>query len=155
MAGKGRPRKPAAILKLTGAPRAGKRAEAEVKMAPGDLEMPKAMLDSGARVWWGKMTRRLTATDGLITADNAVALAALCQSLSTYEQANAIIQREGIVIETTKGETKRHPALVVREKAFTEIRMGCAQFGMTPADRSGITTTGSKGVTPGGQFLKA
>lgn len=152
--GKGRPRKPAAMLKLTGSERAGERAAAEVPMAAGDLVRPDSLLDEGARRWWKKLTKQLTATPGLITPDNGIALAMLCSALSTYEQANAELATTGITI-LEDGKIKRNPALIVRERAFNEIRMGCAQFGITPADRSKITTVGSDSSTPGSGYIRA
>ena len=143
---KGRNRLPAVVLQLAGSYRASARSEAEVEMAPGALERPDGLLDDIARKWWDKLTTRLCATPGLITPDNAIALALLCQALSTYEQANTIIERgdrQGLLFENDRGDLKRNPALVIREHAHAEIRMGCAQFGLTPADRSGITTAGA------------
>ena len=153
MAGKGRPRKPASILKLSGSHRADARAEAEPTMAPGEIEAPTELMDATARKWWKRLTGQLGHAPGLLTADNSIALALLCQAISTYQEANDQLGREGLIVETAKGETKRNPLLIIRENAFREVRMGCAQFGITPADRSSITTTSQGPTDEGSKYL--
>jgi P27 family predicted phage terminase small subunit len=71
---------------------------------------------------------------------DAGALAATCETWSRFAQAQAAINREGLLLEVemsrgevTWTETRVHPAVKVAEVAGREYRAWCSEFGLTPS----------------------
>jgi P27 family predicted phage terminase small subunit len=96
---------------------------------------------------WDDLAPKL-ARSGVLTEVDTYALAALCQSWSTYEQATATVAREGQTIEGYRGSTVRHPAAIVAKQALAEFLRLATEFGLTPASRARISVPGSGDVDP-------
>jgi len=74
---------------------------------------------------------------------DAGALAATCETWARFAQAQAAINREGLLVEVEmrRGdvawtETRVHPAVRIVEAASKEYRAWCSEFGLTPSAES-------------------
>lgn len=109
--------------------------------------MPKAPkeLDAIAKREWKKWAAMLMRI-GVMTEADEISLANLCMCRSRLLQADAIIQREGLEITDSKGAKRRHPMLKVANDAQQQVDRLSIQFGLTPASRTRIVTSGLEGI---------
>jgi len=108
---------------------------------PGTLaKVPKAPKNLGdiARRIWRQTAKRLIAID-LLTESDLGALESYCLAYERAIEAEAVVAKEGRVVETPQGK-KRHPELMTAERARADMRKYEALFGMSPADRARLRT---------------
>lgn len=132
----GRPPKPTALKIVQGNP--GKRALNTSEPQPR-RETPTcpAWLSVEAKREWRKMTPELERL-GLLTVIDGAALAGYCQAYARWKQAEALLDREGLVITTQSGYSQPHPAVAIAQKSLALVRAFCSEFGLTPAARSSL-----------------
>jgi len=75
---------------------------------------------------------------------DAGSLVMLCEIWARWKTAVAIIEKEGLTIETSQG-VGRHPAVAIAEAAERSYRSAAAEFGLTPASESKLATKGPSG----------
>lgn len=71
-----------------------------------------------------------------ITKEDLSALEAYCLAAGMVRSSQRLISKEGEMIETTRGEKRRHPAHQTLFQALTESRRLACELGLTPASRN-------------------
>jgi P27 family predicted phage terminase small subunit len=71
-----------------------------------------------------------------ITKADLPMLEAYCLAAGTVRRAQAAIAADGDLIETERGDKRRHPAFQTMFQALTESRRLAAELGLTPASRN-------------------
>ena len=69
---------------------------------------------------------------GLLTDADHTALAAYCQTVSTYVLCQRVLREQGL----TNGHGKSRGEAVIAAKCLSEIRAFSAEFGLTPSSRA-------------------
>jgi len=98
--------------------------------------MPTDMTAEGRREW-KKIVPLLLGLSVLSVIDGA-ALEGYCEAYSESRQAARIIRKEGLTVESSKGDTRPHPAVGIRDKAQKRMKSFLVEFGLTPASRTRI-----------------
>lgn len=120
--------KPTAILKLAGAVDSRRRADDPL---PVGIPDPPAWLTGRALEVWGSTVAILADCPGLLTVNDANALAAACIAQTEVERLYAHVEASGVV-----GEDGPNPYLKsLREWLEASSRLW-AKFGCSPADRA-------------------
>ena len=97
-----------------------------------------------ARQEWDHVMQQLGAT-GLLQEVDRAALAAHCMSYARWQEAEAILARDGVIIEepvmNSRGELKghrmvKHPAVGIAKDALTSMRSFAGLFGLDPTNRA-------------------
>lgn len=102
---------------------------------PVDTATPApSWLSEFAQAEWNRVYPGLVERRILITADLA-SLENYCVAIGQVRECEAILQREGPVIDTDGGK-KRHPASIVQSDAMNRARQLAGELGLTPSTRS-------------------
>ena len=130
--------KPTVVKMLQGNP--GKRAlpKGEPKPAAGRLPSAPRWLSDEAKREWKRLAPRLWRV-GLLTEVDGTALGLLCEAFAQYVTAKAVVDREGMLLMSEKGNAYQHPATGLMTQARGELMKWAREFGMTPAARSRIS----------------
>ena len=72
----------------------------------------------------------------ILTELDMVALAAYCQTYSIYKQAIKAMRENGPTFTNDKGYVGARPEDGIANRALSEIRAFCAEFGLTPSSRA-------------------
>lgn len=89
---------------------------------------------------WARLEPVLSKMGVLSTAD-VDELALIVDALADYIEARAIVQREGLIYESTGvngRQVKAHPAERLAADAWRRVHVGLKEFGMTPSSRSKV-----------------
>src|SRR4029077_367520 len=132
-----RPRKPSALHVLQGTDRKDRANPAEPHpdlLAP-DAAPPARLTPQGKRAW-NELRPLLGSMKVLTTADPA-ALALLCDALSEYLVARAVIRRLGQTYEA-KDRIYARPEVVIASDAWRRAKLMLTEFGLTPASRAKV-----------------
>jgi P27 family predicted phage terminase small subunit len=138
----GHNRKSTAVKKAEGNRGKRKLNKSEPAPLPGEPPIP-GWLKPESRIHWPEICKVLQENGTLFKTD-AVAIAALCNSLALFIKANANIKKFGIVIvqdldeETGTGTIRANPAVRIRSDALRQLRQAWQSFGLDPAARSAI-----------------
>jgi P27 family predicted phage terminase small subunit len=145
----GRRPKPTHLRVVTGNP--GKRPlnqrEAAPRPAP-KLPDPPAELNADAQAEWKRVSRDLYDC-GLLKGVDRIALAAYCQAVGRWQQAERALAEMakndpltgGLLIKTSNGNAIQNPIVGIANKAMADMVRYCIEFGMTPSARSRIEAT--------------
>ncbi len=138
MGARGPAAKPTVLKRLQGNP--GKRALNRKEARPGARRAPSAprWLSVEGRREWRRIAPRLFGC-GLLTEVDGVSLALLCEALAQYVSAKEIVDKEGVLARSDKGNWYLHPAVGVMTSARGEVLKWAREFGMTPSARSRIS----------------
>ena len=98
---------------------------------------PKGMSPS-ARKHWRSLAQKL-ARAGLISQVDGLSLRLLAESIDLYLTASAKITDQTLVVKTVNGNVIQNPFLAIRNRAWEQIVKLAASFGLTPADRNGLS----------------
>ena len=130
--------KPTALKVLQGNP--GKRALPKGEPKPDSGRLPSAprWLSDEAKREWKRIAPRLHAV-GLLTEVDGLALAMLCEAFAQYMAAKTVVDNEGLLLVSEKGNSYQHPAAGLMTQARGELMKWAREFGMTPAARSRIS----------------
>jgi P27 family predicted phage terminase small subunit len=91
-----------------------------------------------ARKHWRGLARTL-AQAGLISQVDGLSLRLLAESIDLYLTASAKVPPNSLVIKTANGNVIQNPFLSIRNRAWEQIVKLAGSFGLTPADRSGMS----------------
>lgn len=140
--------KPTKLKILQGNP--GKRPLNEHEPIPFQVmpEYPK-FLDSKAKKEWKRVAPLLYKL-GLLTELDGTILAGYCQLYSRWEQIKGEQKESKLLMlkHTVDGagnehvEAKQNPLVIMARQTLKEIRMFCAEFGMTPSSRARMVVGG-------------
>lgn len=116
------------------------RDEMRARHDVGQLRMPERYLDDDhatEREVWAKVAGRLLAT-GRAAPEFSDLLASYCDSVARYNEAVALLKRQGFTVETpmTNGGSmlRTNPAEKIRETALGNLLALSDRFGFSPRD---------------------
>ena len=130
--------KPTAVKILQGKPGHRPLPANEPKPDSGRLPSAPRWLSDEAKREWKRIAPRLHAV-GLLTEVDGLALAMLCEAFAQYMAAKAVVDREGLLLVSEKGNSYQHPAAGLMTQARGELLKWAREFGMTPSARSRIS----------------
>lgn len=147
----GRNAKPTALKKLQGNPGKRRLNKAEPRPRPGIPNMPPFM-PAAAQTEWKRLTPILEKM-GVLTAADGAALAAYCKLHAQILQAEAAIQKFGIITAQVDQATgvavlKKNPAVTVKAESLRLVKAFLLEFGLTPASRSKLTVAEGRDLQP-------
>jgi P27 family predicted phage terminase small subunit len=139
-------RKPTKLKRLAGTWRSDRSPEREPDPEPGPVGMPRGVLPASARrAWraWAPELKRL----GLLTPVDAPLFMVTCIWMGVAMDAALLLREseeapgadQGIVVEDGRGREAKNRALTVLRAASGELRQLAHSFGLTPADRAGLS----------------
>jgi P27 family predicted phage terminase small subunit len=135
MGRRGPKKTPAPIKKARGTFRPDRDSGAQLPEAVVVPDCP-AFLSDEAQSLWHRLGPNLVKAKLLTDAD-VMAFALLCQAWADWIYALEKVEHYGITSITDSGSIYQHPAVGVRNKAWTAVMKGCQEFGLTPSSRSG------------------
>lgn len=91
-----------------------------------------------ARKQWRSLARTL-ARAGLISHVDGLSLRLLAESIDIYLTASSKVTAQTMVVKTVNGNVIQNPFLAIRNRAWEQIVKLAASFGLTPADRNGLS----------------
>ena len=106
------------------------------------LDPPKS-LPPGVRKAWREISGPMAAA-GLLDRADAAALEAAARCIDRWRVADAILDREGLMIDAHGGQ-HAHPMVAVSNKAQAEYRAWSARLGLTPVDRVSLGLASLRG----------
>jgi P27 family predicted phage terminase small subunit len=136
MGRRGPKKTPAATHKKRGTFQPSRHSGPDSKPVPGIPEPPADLTEAAREAWISIAGKLLDAK--LLTALDDLALRLMAESVDMYLRAGREIEHWGLTSVTDKGNTIQHPAVAVRNKAWSQIVKLCQEFGMTPAARTGL-----------------
>ena len=96
-----------------------------------------AHLDEAAVTEWKRLVPILSKMRVLTEADG-IALANLCQAISTMVKAQEQMNKNGILYKTKSGYIQQSPLLGIVNSQVEIINRLCREFGLTPSSRTRI-----------------
>lgn len=136
----GRPPKPTALKVITG----HHKGESASKKASGaHAGEPPAHLNDYAKLEWRRIAPILEKR-GLISEEEAAALALYCQAYGRWQQAELKITElagtgDGLIVKAPSGYPIQNPYLAIANKAMEQCYQYLQQFGLSPSARARIT----------------
>jgi P27 family predicted phage terminase small subunit len=133
-------RLPTETKKLRGTDQPSRRAPAVV----GNYEVPRMPhgMDKAAVKHWKKMIPGIAAR-GIIQPTDIPALKDMCEVLARLDECEAILSKEGLVVDGRMGPV-RNPAATMASQYRGAWLKYAARFALTPVDRAGITVSSPK-----------
>lgn len=142
---KGRPAKPTTRHKADGTYQPVRHAN-RLEVAPAkNLPEPPADFDERHAAKWLELTSNMQEMGTLATQD-LDSIRAYVVFFFRFEDANAVLNKQGTIIETSTG-AKVNPAWRIMVESQKELRTLWAAFGLTPADRARIKIEKPKPTT--------
>lgn len=93
----------------------------------GTKAPPAGLSDQAAGVWSAVVAEWVLGAEELLVLEGAL------ESWDTYTVARAQVKREGPVVTSPSGVSKRHPALLVARDSFRDFRDSFRQLGLDTA----------------------
>ena len=112
----------------------------EPKPADDAVDMPEG-LSPVAQKQWSVICQQLQDAK-IITNVDSMALALYCEAYATWSNANKMVQKHGAIVKGAAGQPVQSPYFKVANISFDQMRRMMVEFGITPAARSRISTTG-------------
>jgi P27 family predicted phage terminase small subunit len=153
----GPPRVPTKLKLIRGTYRADRANRAEPQPKPGRPVQPEN-LSAGANRAWRKFSAMLDEM-GVLTRADAMALECLCWAVADLEEARrALAARDGLTYmnETTAGGLtyRAYPELKLIAEDDHRLQGWLSRFGLTPSDRSKISTVPKDDPDPAGRYFR-
>ena len=131
----GRPRKPTGLIRAQGGyarDRAG-----EPLIPPGGLGPPEHLSEVATEVWV-EAVKALSSVEGLLTRADRNILLRYANCMARYHDGQAILEKEGVLIDGAKNARVKHPVIQVVRDASNEALQLEKQMGLTPSARAGL-----------------
>jgi P27 family predicted phage terminase small subunit len=138
---RGRKPKPTNIKKLEGC-RADRINKNEPQPKLGKVSCPGWLMPE-AKKEWERIAGDLEVM-GLLTQVDQAAFAGYCQSWAKYLEAEKLLDKEGTVIVSAKGNVNANPAIWISSSSLKQMLKFAVEFGLTPSSRGRISVA-SKG----------
>ncbi len=148
---RGRPPKSRTTKRLAGNP--GKRKLGEDPAFSSMMPTCPAHLTAEAKREWDRLATELHRL-GLLTIADRTAFAAYCQSWADWVHAVKMVQSEGPVCKSDKGNSYLNPWSMAASKALDLMNKFGAQFGLTPGSRARVPKSEPPDEDPFESFLK-
>ena len=104
----------------------------------GTAAMPRGVLSGSAQKAWHAWAQDLQAL-GLLTRLDGPMFALVCTWMGVAMDADRELRVHGIVCDDGRGREAKNRALTVLRAASAELRQLSGAFGLTPADRAGLS----------------
>ncbi len=95
---------------------------------------PAALSDLARKVWRRELAPLVAARK--IAAHELPLFASYCSATARIDEAQAEIDKHGLLILSATGELKRNPATTIQKEAIALQARLAAEFGITPASRN-------------------
>jgi len=105
-------------------------------------------LDEIAKLEWKRLVPILLCMRSLTEADS-ITLANLCQQYSTLQQAQAKLQKTGLLLKTKSGYVQQSPLVAIVAGCVDQVNKLCREFGLSPASRTRIQVCFKESPEPG------
>ena len=158
----GKARTPTALKLLKGTARKCRLNKNEPTPDVGVPEVPDHLSERAARVY--REFAKLLLDMGVLTVADGFALEALAQAYCDHREATEFLDRMGSTVYAitrsspdgvTHEEFKQYPQVTQRNDADKRLRGWLQSFGLTPSDRSRVSTVvGDKSTSPWAALLK-
>lgn len=153
----GRPPKPTALKVLHGTNQPCRSNPKEPKPAADKVKAP-TWLSKGSRKHWRKIEPVLRDMNILTNAD-VTALAMLCDALTEYIEAQAVLQEQGRTYQSYTAEGammwRPRPEVAISNDAWRRVHSMMTQFGMTPSSRTKVQAVSEpETASPFDQWMK-
>lgn len=141
---KGRKPKPSNLKLIEGNP--GKRARNanEPKPAPLAPRCPSWLIRAAKQEW--HRVAPLLERMGLLTQVDMAALAGYCQAYARWRECEEAITEDGVTYEAVTKEgysIRARPEARLGQNYLAQVRLFCAEFGLTPSSRGRIEVPGA------------
>ncbi|WP_413499193.1 phage terminase small subunit P27 family [Buttiauxella gaviniae] len=152
----GPPRTPTALRLVKGNPSKRALNKDEPKPPSGVPPIPKHF-NKQEKYWFKRIGEELNCTN-VITQLDGMALELLIGAYVEWRKHRDVIEQVGETynVKTMTGETlvKAHPQVAMMADAWKRLRGMMTEFGMTPASRSKVSSSGKGEADPLEEFLK-
>lgn len=139
--GVGRPRTPSGLRAYQ---TSDTRAEPRMPCVP--VPPPPKHLDKAERAIWARM-KAIVDPLHIFSEVDVFAFQNMVSAVATLEAADAVLRREGLTMLHDTGRsvvTKVRPEVAIKAKFHTLVMVWCAKFGISPSDRSRVTSLPDK-----------
>lgn len=113
-----------------------------LKVPPSEDIRPTVTLSPIASREWNRIAPVLHSL-GLLTDMDKVLLAGYCEAWSRYQEAQAILTSEGVLVLGYRGSMVKNPAIQVAKDALADVIRIATEFGMTPSSRGRMHIPGT------------
>ncbi len=100
-----------------------------------EIPRPPAWLSAAAKREWKRVAPILVRDRRTLDLADLAAFGAYCAAVDQVEQASREIAAHGYTY-TSGGLRKANPAVAIRDKAMTQVRLLASELGMTSASRA-------------------
>ncbi|MCP4568404.1 MAG: phage terminase small subunit P27 family [FCB group bacterium] len=132
--------KPTRVKKLQGGQKTSHRPLPKDEPEPATSDRiplaPRHLTKEGQKEW-RRISKELHPI-GLLTKLDLTALAAYCSTYAIWLDAQAQLQRHGMLIKAQSGFPMQSPYLSIATKAMAEMRKWLVEFGATPSSRTRV-----------------
>ena len=134
--------KPSVLKKLHGTYRADRVVPNEARFdVPIRMPSPpESLSEDGAKLW--RSVGKMLLNAGLYTAGDFIALELMCMAYGRMKEAERLMVDEGMVLKSNLGGMYQSPYLAIVNRSWEQVRSMLAEFGMTPAERTRVMSTG-------------
>lgn len=149
---RGRKPTPTALKILKGNPGRRPLNGNEPKPKKGAPSCP-TWLNAEAKREWRRIVPELERL-GLLTLVDRAALAAYCQSYARWQQAEKVIEKQGMTMATPQGFEVARPEVAIARQQMQLVHKFATEFGLSPSSRSRVNAKpGGAGGDPVKDFL--
>ncbi len=130
----GRHKTPTNVLEMRGSKHSKGRREKEPEVEPCEPERPEG-LSAEAAAWWDRVLPWLMERQVLTVADGPI-LADYCRARARLDEAQGVLDEEGIFHTTPNGHRQPHPALSIERALQDRVTSLGARLGLSPSERT-------------------
>jgi len=124
---------PAALRKMRGRPHRKKESTTAPELPVGAPRMPDIVRKNKiARETWARLCADLTEM-GVLAPQHWAPLAVLCLAHATAEEMTTRLQRDGLLLKSSRGKLYTHPAYKIQQQAWAQMLRASQEFGLTPS----------------------
>lgn len=109
-------------------------------------------LDDAAKKEWKRLVPILKRM-GVLTEADGIALADLCQAVSTMAQAQIMLNKTSLIYGRKGQPIRFTPLLKIIRECSERINILCREFGLTPAARSRLQINSARNPSDGDDIL--
>lgn len=146
-----RPRKPTAIKRLLGTYRPDRANPSEWTPPAGAPPMPPGFSAVQAKEW--RRLVRLLVEAGVATVVDGEVIEAYVRAVVTARDAEAVWQRDGMVIPGSDNQPKAHPAIRIARQSWDAAHRLGASLGLDPSSRARLEVPPKEKADGIGDFL--
>jgi P27 family predicted phage terminase small subunit len=110
-----------------------------------ELTPPANLGEAGLRAWEQSVVP--LARMGAIRLGDLPTARIMCEAADERARASAIVEREGMMVTSTKGTLMAHPAIRVAQAASARFLRCAVELGCTPASRTRLGVNQVRGMT--------